>query len=452
MNKFTPTFYLLILIFVLSLGHNSLKAQAIKVEVIENARGWQLLRNGEPYYIKGAGGKTELETLVAIGGNSFRTWSADNALKILDRAEDLGLTVMLGLWVQHERHGFDYNNEEAVKKQLDKFSKIVKKLKDHPALLLWGIGNEVDLNYSNTKVWYAINDIAKMVHEIDPNHPTTTVTAGLDEKEVKLIMERAPEIDIYSINTYGGLAAVTRDIKKFGWQGPYLITEWGPNGHWEVAKTEWGVPIEQTSTEKAESYFKRYKESIAQDPMSCMGSYVFLWGHKQETTSTWYGLFSKKSEKSEAVNKLEELWTSSKSSNYAPIVDSVKLNGQKLGENIYLKSTATNEATLYIKDLDGDKLRIEWKIINESTKTKEGGDEEAEPEAETGLIFSSPKNTVKFRTPRKEGAYRLFVFIYDGENHYGYANIPFYALPYNEKQDHRAVRFKKQSLDSFNQE
>lgn len=452
MNKNSHTLYIYILLFAFFLGINPIQAQVQKVEVVKNADAWQLMRNGKPYYVKGAGGKTELKTLVEIGGNSFRTWSAEDGLKILDQAHDLGLTVMMGLWVQHERHGFDYNNEEAVKKQLERFTKIVKKLKDHPALLLWGIGNEVDLNYSNTKVWYAINDIAKMVHELDPNHPTTTVTAGLDKKEVKLIMERAPEIDIYSVNTYGGLAAVTRDIKTFGWTGPYLITEWGPNGHWEVAKTEWGVPIEQTSSEKASSYFSRYSESIAKDPNYCLGSYVFLWGHKQETTSTWYGLFSKDGEKSEAVNKLEELWTGRKSANYAPVLDSVVLNGQNLGENIFLKSTAINEAEIFINDPDGDKLKIEWRIINESTKTKEGGDAEAEPEAETGLIISSRKNKVKFRSPKKEGAYRLFVFVFDGKNHYSYANIPFYTLAYNEKEDQRAIRFKKQDLESFDQE
>lgn len=451
MKNQSPTFYIVFLLVALFSGLATVEAQAIKVEVQETENGWELLRDGQPYYINGGGGKTELKTLVEIGGNSFRTWSADEGLKILDQAQELGLTVMMGLWVQHERHGFDYNNEVAVQKQLEKFTAIVKKLKDHPALLLWGIGNEVDLNYSNTKVWYAINDIAKMVHELDPLHPTTTVTAGLDKKEVELILERAPEIDIYSVNTYGGLAAVTRDIKRFGWKGPYLITEWGPNGHWEVAKTKWGVPIEQTSSEKAESYFTRYQESIAKDPNFCLGSYVFLWGHKQETTSTWYGLFSKNSEKSEAVNKLEELWTGKASSNYAPIVDSVILNGQLLGENIYLEPTAINEAKIYVRDPNGDPLKIEWRIINESTKTKEGGDEEAEPEAETGLILSSPKNTVKFRSPKKEGAYRLFVFVFDGEKHYSYANIPFYALPYDQKKDQRAIRFKKQSLESFNQ-
>ena len=106
----------------------SLSAQAIKVEIVKKGESWQLLRDGQAYYIKGAGGKTELKTLVEIGGNSFRTWSADDGLKILDEAHNLGLTVMMGLWVQHERHGFDYNNEEAVQKQLDRFTNIVGKL------------------------------------------------------------------------------------------------------------------------------------------------------------------------------------------------------------------------------------------------------------------------------------------------------------------------------------
>lgn len=115
------------------------------------------------------------------------------------------MTVMLGLWVQHERHGFDYDNESKVKAQLDYFTEVVKTYKDHPALLLWGVGNEVDLFYSNTKVWNAIEDIAAMIHQIDPNHPTSTVTAGLDPAEVRLIMANAPSIDIYGINTYGDI-------------------------------------------------------------------------------------------------------------------------------------------------------------------------------------------------------------------------------------------------------
>ena len=86
-------------------------AQAVKVEMRQSANGeWQLYRNNEPYYIRGAGGSTQLDKLVSMGGNSIRTWSTDNAREVLDAAHAKGLTVMMGLWVQHERHGFDYND------------------------------------------------------------------------------------------------------------------------------------------------------------------------------------------------------------------------------------------------------------------------------------------------------------------------------------------------------
>ena len=42
----------------------------------------------------------------------------------------------------------------------------VLKYKDHPALLVWGIGNEVDLKYSNFKVWETIEIIAKFIKEV----------------------------------------------------------------------------------------------------------------------------------------------------------------------------------------------------------------------------------------------------------------------------------------------
>jgi len=203
-------------IAALLLLSTSIYGQAVKVEVIQQNGQWQMLRDGEPFFVKGGGGQDHLEKLVAIGGNSFRTWGLEKAQAQLDEAEQLGLTVMLGMWVQHERHGFDYDDKIAVRKQLEGFKSAIDKFKDHPALLCWGIGNEVDLNYSNTNVWHAIQDIAAYAHKVDPNHPTSTVTAGLDASEVKLIKERCPDIDIYGVNTYGDIGKVKGNIQKFG--------------------------------------------------------------------------------------------------------------------------------------------------------------------------------------------------------------------------------------------
>ncbi len=440
-------------IFFLSFFVVPLAAQqsVIKVEVKQEADGkWQLYRDNQPYFVKGVGGQTELDKAVEIGANSIRTWSADDAGIILDEAYSKGLTVMLGLWVQHERHGFNYDDTEKVAAQLAYFTTVVTQYKDHPALLLWGIGNEVDLNYTNTNVWYAINDIAKMVHAIDPNHPTITVTAGLDADEVKLINERAPAIDIYGINTYGDINNIKRNIVKYGWKGPYMITEWGPNGHWEVAKTAWGAPIEQNSTEKAKSYSERYTSAIAADQNNCIGSYVFLWGFKQETTSTWYGLFSDKHEVSQAVNELELLWTGQPAKNRAPIIDSAVLNNENKGADIYLKSDDKYDAKFFVTDFDKDRIKYKWEVVPESKDIKSGGDVEAKPNALTGISASKHGNTFTFRTPNEEGAYRLFIYAYDKHNNYTYTNIPFYAVPRTpEDGEPRFIQFKKQTMQSF---
>jgi len=431
----------------------SVQAQVVKVEVKQAADGtWQLYRGGQPYYVKGAGGSTHLDKLVEIGGNSFRTWSADDAEEILDEAQRRGLTVMMGLWVGHERHGFDYDNEAAVAAQLERFRKIVLRIKDHPALLLWGIGNEVDLFYSNTKVWYAVNDIAKMIHELDPNHPTCTVTAGLDSLEVALIKERAPHIDIYGINTYGDLPKVKENLRNFGWDGPYLITEWGPNGHWEVAKTSWNAPLEQSSDEKARSYRERYANDILADAKYCIGSYVFLWGFKQETTSTWYGLFLDSGEASPALDELEYHWRGRYPENRSPVLASATLNGQAKGEDIYLTAEELFDAVVEVSDPNNDKLEFKWEILRESTDTKAGGDAETRPEGMRGLIRSKKGSSMRFRAPSEEGPYRLFIYVFDGNGHVAYTNLPFYVTPRpRDAEQSQIVKFKAVTMDSFEQ-
>lgn len=423
-------------------------AQVIPVTIEMNTSGeWQLLRNGEPYYIEGVGGDEHLDKAVEIGANSVRTWSPDNAQEVLDKAQSMGLTVMMGLWVQHERHGYDYNNEEKVQQQLEYFRTVVEKYKDHPALLLWGIGNEVDLFYSNTKVWNAINDIAAMVHEVDPNHPTSTVTAGLDPAEVKLIIENAPHIDIYGINTYGDIGIVKNTIRDAGWKGPYIISEWGPTGHWEVKKTLWGAPIEQSSAEKAIVYRQRYVDYIASDTEKCIGSYVFLWGQKQETTSTWYGLFSNEGYASPAIDELAIFWNGKRPDNVAPVLETVLLNRLEKYDTIILTAGVEYSALAKVSDPDGDPLKMEWEVVLESQDIKAGGDAESRPPSVKGLGLKKKGQELFFRAPGEEGAYRLFVYVYDGKDHYAYTNIPFYVMPAAEGEETgRFVTFKKNSL------
>lgn len=332
--------------------------------------------------------------------------------------------VTMGIEVGRERHGFDYDDPKAVEKQLLEIKEQVLALKDHPALLIWGIGNELNLHYSNPKVWDAVNEISEMIHQVDPNHPTTTSLAGLAQKEVNYIKERCPDLDILSVQMYGDLPDLPKLIKEFGWEGPYMVTEWGATGHWEVPTTEWKAPIEENSTLKAANYLKRYKGGIEADSLQCIGSYVFLWGNKQERTPTWYGIFLADGQETESVDVMHYIWNGQWPANRTPQIIDYQLNGKTASDDVYLETGKEYVSTITMTDYEKDPLSYSWEILPESTDLKEGGDEEERPGAVEGLVLSQQDNAVTILAPEK-GAYRLFVYVSDGNNHAAAANIPF---------------------------
>jgi len=389
-----------------------------------------LLVNDKPFYINGAG--LEFGNIAALAkhkGNSFRTWRTENglqsAVEVLDEAHKYGLKVTMGIEVARERHGFDYNDTEAVAAQLKRIKQEVEALKDHPALLIWSIGNELNLRYTNPKVWDAVNDISKMIHQLDPNHPTTTTLAGISRREVAEIKDRAPDLDILSFQVYGKIEHLPKQVRDYGWEGPYMVTEWGATGHWEVPKTSWGVPIEENSTVKAANYLKRYQNSIQKDSAQCIGSYVFLWGQKQERTPTWYGIFTEDGSATESVDVMEYLWSGEWPQNRAPQIHSFLLNGQDAYSDVKLVASQTYQAEVKSNDVDGDDLSYSFEILHESTDLKDGGDWEQRPDAVGWKRKILNEGVMEFSVPETEGAYRVLVYVHDNNQHVATANIPF---------------------------
>ena len=406
--------------------------RAIKVEIVATGQGYQLLRNGQPYVVKGAGiDNQNLQSLVDHGANSLRTWSVDDgaqpAEQLLDQASSLGLTVSLGLEFASERHGFDYDDAVDVAKQLEQARARVLKYKDHPALLVWIIGNELNFDSTNPKVYDALNDVVKMIHALDPNHPTTTALSYFDTKALNLIEARAPDLDFVSFQLYAGLLNLPVEIAKTGYHKPYFVTEWGSVGHWEVAKTSWGAPIENTSSEKAINYLRSYQEVLQPHANQVIGNYVFLWGQKQERTPTWYGMYLDSGEETEAIDVMHYIWNGRWPNNRSPRVSPIRLNGNVAQDNVSLEGGKHYSATLDVTDVDGDPMTYRWELRAESAAEQVGGDHEEPPEVIAGLIEDPTAAEIKLLTPTAAGGYRLFVYVYDGQNHAAHANIPFYV-------------------------
>ena len=412
--------------------YESAGAGPVKVELKKEGTRHVLYRDGEPFFIKGAGLEGgDIVALASHGGNAMRTWRTDNqfrtAQQILDEAHANGLMVCMGLEIARERHGFDYDDEEAVAAQLEYARGEVMKYKDHPALLAWGIGNELNLHYTNPKVWDAVNEIAAMIHEVDPNHPTTTMFAGAGKREVEYVMERCPEIDFLSFQIYGDIMNLPKYIAESGWDGAYIISEWGATGHWEVGKTEWGSPIEQTSHEKAQAYRERYEKVILSNPEQCLGSFVFLWGQKQERTPTWYGMFLETGENTESVDVMQYVWTGEWPENRSPQLKSLMLDNRSAYDNIYFSPGEGFEAVTAVIDPDGDPLIYAWEIIPEVPEHKQSDGGDFEERQQTVVRQETQVNKVMLSAPVQEGAYRLFVYAFDGHNNAATANIPFYV-------------------------
>ncbi|MEM1057546.1 MAG: glycoside hydrolase family 2 TIM barrel-domain containing protein [Bacteroidota bacterium] len=412
------------------------------VRLVEAGGRYQLTVDGEPFYIEGAGLEFgDIPALAAAGANSFRTWRTDNGRQtgreVLDEAHAHGLMVAMGLEIAREREGegrglfgFDYDDKAAVAEQLERVRAEVLDYKDHPALLMWGIGNELNLGTTNPAVWDAVNEISEMIHEVDGHHPTTTMLAGFTPALARDIQERAPDLDFLSLQFYADIVNLPQRLAEAGYSGPYAVTEWGATGHWEVATTPWGAPIENTSSVKADLYRERYRTAIASDTTTGLGSFVFLWGQKQERTPTWYGLFMPTGEATETVGVMQTLWTGVPPDNRAPRLERLTLDGRVATDGITLGPGQVVPAAVLATDPDGDALRYEWIVRREQTVLSEGGDDEPEPERLPGLVRPVDAPETSLTAPAEPGAYRLFVNVYDGEGHAAHANFPFHVGTY----------------------
>lgn len=406
--------------------HAAAPREGSVVTLEQDGDAWTLRFNGEPYAVRGVGGLWNLELASQLGANSIRTWGAEAWPEAFAQADKLGMTVLAGIWLSHDPA--DYANEaylEATRREVDA---LAREYADHPRLLAWSLGNEVHLEANTPEVWRFIEELAQIIRRHDADHPISTATAHSPPEVLDLIAEHAPSIDLLSVNSYAGLPAVTRDIGRSRFRGPFMITEWGPNGHWETGNTAWGRPIEQPGAEKVAMYRERAKY-IASLP-ACVGSYVFLWGQKQERTPTWYSMFVEvipdlglNGEATGAVDVMIEHWTGEPPTNRAPLVTDLTLDGARSADDVTLAPGARATAVAVGDDPDGDDLTWVWELLTEPAElSKHGAPEPRPPRA--GVELMTDGATASFVVPQP-GEYRIFVYALDGKGKVGTANVAF---------------------------
>ena len=409
-----------------------------KVEIVQTPAGeFELQVDGVPFRIRGAGigqpSDSRFADLVAAGGNTVRTWSAGDADQVLALAEKHGVMVAMGIDFGQELHGFNYDDPEAVAAQFARVKEQIDRYKDHPNLLLWIVGNELNLLYGehgivlvNPKVYSALNDVVQYIHDTDPNHPVSTAFAGYLADHVGHAMPFAPDLDFLAVQMYGDVVRMPEFMAADPSKLPVMLTEYGPLGHWEMPSTAWGREIEEPSGVKAEGLASRIDQYIVNEETGrLIGDFVFYWGHKQERTSTWYSLFTKEGQSDARVDELTRYWTGEYPSNRAPLTMGIDINGVDPARSISLKPSQIVTANIDVTEPDGDAMTTAWTLRREVAERSQGGEYEAVPSAEPIVVIKQSTDSLTFEAPKEAGEYRLFSVTSDPDGKIGTANAPF---------------------------
>ncbi|MGQ9526076.1 MAG: hypothetical protein ACUVTZ_14745, partial [Armatimonadota bacterium] len=239
-------------------------------------------------------------------------------------------------------------------------------------------------------------------------------------------------LDAIGLNSYAEVLSLPEHVRKQGWTRPYIITEFGPRGHWQVPKTSWGMPIEDTSTEKADHYLRAYTHAV-QDRFQCLGSFAFQWGDRQEKTHTWYGMLLPDGSVTEAVDVMTFLWTGSWPENRAPRIGPAGLSVARADGTVpaapsVFRAGEDLRCSLDALDPDGDPITVSWDLrVDVADNPNIGGDREEPTSPIDGAVLESSGTHAVIRLPTTPGPYRIFAYVHDDRGSAATANVPVLA-------------------------
>ena len=137
--------------------------------------------------------------------------------------------------------GTDYRDPRQCANMKKIIHDLVMDNKDEPYVLMWLLGNENNMNnqYGGVNATHTLagvypeaygkflNEVAKMIHEIDPNHPVGI--ANLESQLIETYEKWAPEIDVLGINSYRGAEGFGNlfSFAQLRFDRPVVITEFG---------------------------------------------------------------------------------------------------------------------------------------------------------------------------------------------------------------------------------
>lgn len=409
------------------------------VKVTGSQGAWQLTVDGSPYTVKGltwgpsvADAEKYMPDVASMGVNTIRTWGTDASSKpLFDTAAANGVKVIAGFWLQPgggpgSGGCVNYLTDTQYKNDmLAEFPKWVDTYKDNPGVLMWNVGNESTLGLQNcyggdeleaqrNAYTTFVNDIAKKIHDVDPNHPVTSTDAWTGAWPY--YKKNAPDLDLYAVNAYNAVCNIKSDWEQGGYDKPYIVTETGPAGEWEVDDDANGVPTEPTDVAKAEGYTKAWG-CVTGHTGVALGATMFHYGVEDDFGGVWFNLLpgGEKRLSYYAVKKAYGADTSG--DNTPPVITDMAVDdatsGVPTGGDVRI-STRTS-------DPDGD--AISYQVLFSSNYIDEN---KALVPAETK---DNGDGTLTAKAPSKTGVYKVYVKATDGKGNEGIETKSIKVIP-----------------------
>jgi hypothetical protein len=395
------------------------------VRVSGSQGNWQLTVDGAPYVVKGltwgppvAEAASRMPDLRSMGVNTVRTWGTDGTTQpLLDAAAANGIKVINGFWLQPgggpgSGGCVNYVTDSTYRSNmLTEFSRWVTAYKSHPGVLMWNVGNESVLGMQNCftgselaaqRAAYVqfVNQVARQIHGIDPDHPVTSTDAWTGAWPY--YKANAPDLDLYAVNSYNAVCDVRQDWINGGYTKPYIVTEAGPAGEWEVPNDANGVPAEPTDVQKGDGYARAWN-CVTGHTGVALGATLFHYGTEGDFGGVWFNLVPN-NEKRLSYYAVRSGYGGTPAANTPPVISSMTLS-----RTTDVPAGGTFTVTANVSDPNGDPIAYSMgynsKYINGSS----------------GIIAASFTGTGPFTVtaPQQLGVWKLYLYARDGRGNIG---------------------------------
>lgn len=204
--------------------------------------------------------------MVEAGVNTIRVYSPIDDEAVLDEIHAAGIKLIMG---------FGYNQGKHFDILSGTFIEYVNAHKDHPAILMWELGNEYNYHPEWFKGdlgnWYeALNSAAELIHRNDPSHPVSTAHGELPDARA---LSSCPDVDVWGMNVYrwDNPKALFSEWKAVS-SKPMYLSESGGDSYMTAARQGYRQGVNQKAQADAN---KKILDAVFRQRDTCSGIALF---------------------------------------------------------------------------------------------------------------------------------------------------------------------------------